>query len=431
LATSAVTVNAIPATPSVTTPVSYCQNATASALTATGTNLKWYTAATGGVDSSTAPTPKTTTVGTTSYWVTSSNANGCESARAKIDVMTADCNDIHTGTTGCYTATLTNVQGNSWFNFISPSGVIASLNPNGMNLGTVTVEVSDASGVVTFNSKKFLGRSVNFMSSNYASGATMPSNYSLRLYYMDSELTEYNASTSGSYTLPDFNMMWEQGGTGCSLPTYGGNVEGMVEKANVVEAEYGTSNNGFYLQLPLNHFTIFAATTSSNTVLPLELVSFNGYAKNNSNILAWRTEAEQNFSHFELQHGLNGIDFETMSQIKAKGQGSDYGYTHQNPTATTHYYRLKMVDNDGVFKFSQVISLNKNETKTLKIYPNPTKNSINIVTSDYNQPMRLYSINGALLMQKNQTVEQLDISALPTGMYFLHVGSDVLKVIKE
>jgi Secretion system C-terminal sorting domain len=279
--------------------------------------------------------------------------------------------------------------------------------------------------------KKFLGRSVNFMSSNYASGATMPSNYTLRLYYMDSELTEYNSATSSNYIVSDFNMIWKQGGTGCSLPTYGGNGEGFVEKVNIIQAEYGTSNNGFYLQIPLNHFTIFAATTSTNTVLPLELVSFNGYAKNNNNILAWRTEAEQNFSHFELQHGLNGIDFETMVPIKAKGQGSDYGYTHQNPTAATHYYRLKMVDNDGAFKFSQVISLNKNETKSLKIYPNPTKNTISIMTSDYAQPMRLFSINGTLLMRKNQTTEQLDISALPTGMYFLHVGSDVLKVIKE
>ena len=120
-----------------------------------------------------------------------------------------------------------------------------------------------------------------------------------------------------------------------------------------------------------------------------------------------------------------------MSQIKAKGQGSVYGFTHQNPVAMTHYYRLKMLDNDGSFKFSQVISLNKNETKSLKVYPNPVKNSIQIVTSDYNQPMRLYSINGALMMSQNQTSVQLDMSALPTGMYFLHVGSDVLKVIKE
>jgi alpha-tubulin suppressor-like RCC1 family protein len=397
---------------------------TSVSLTASGgTSYAWSGGTTPSVSANTFTTSN-------DYSVTVTDANGCDGTATK-SVTVVNCNDIHTGSTSCETATLTNVQGNSWFNFISPSGIIASLNPNGMDLGTVTVEVSDASGAVTFNGKKFLGRSVNFMSSNYASGVTMPNNYSLRLYYMDSELTEYNSATSGSYTLPDFSMMWEEGGTGCSLPTYGGTLEGMVGKATVVEAEYGTGDNGFYLQLPLNHFTIFAATTSTNTVLPIELVSFNGYAKNNNNILAWRTEAEQNFSHFELQHGLNGIDFETMSQIKAKGQGSEYGFTHQNPTAATHYYRLKMVDNDGTFKFSQVISLNKNETKSLKVYPNPTKNTINIMTSDYAQPMRLYSINGALLMSKNQTVEQLDISALPTGMYFLHVGSDVLKVIKE
>jgi alpha-tubulin suppressor-like RCC1 family protein len=418
-------------TPSVSTPVTYCQNATASALTATGTDLKWYTDATGGTGDANAPTPSIETSGTTSYWVTSTNANGCESERAKIDVVTVDCNNIHTGTSGCYTATLTNVQGNTWFNFISPSGIIASLNPNGMNLGTVTVEVSDASGAVTFNGKQFLGRSVNFMSSNYASGVAMPSNYSLRLYYMDSELTEYNSATSGTFALSDFSMMWEQGGTGCSLPSYGGNAEGMVEKSTVVEAEYGTSDNGFYLQIPLNHFTIFAATTSTNTVLPIELLSFSGYAKNNNNILTWRTETEQNANHFELQHSFNGIDFETMGQVKAKGQAAEYSFTHQNPTVATHYYRLKMVDNDGAFKMSKVISLNKNETKSLKVYPNPTKNSIQIITSDYTQPMRLYSINGVLIMNKNQTTEQLDVSALPTGMYFLHVGSEVMKVIKE
>ncbi|TAE62330.1 MAG: fibronectin type III domain-containing protein, partial [Flavobacteriia bacterium] len=52
-----VTVNATPVLPTATTPVLYCQNSTASALSATGTNLLWYTAATGGTGSTTAPTP--------------------------------------------------------------------------------------------------------------------------------------------------------------------------------------------------------------------------------------------------------------------------------------------------------------------------------------------------------------------------------------
>ncbi len=76
----------IPAAPTVTTPVSYCQGATASALTATGASLLWYTVATLGTGSSTAPTPSTSTAGTpaVSYWV--SQTTTCESARSQINV---------------------------------------------------------------------------------------------------------------------------------------------------------------------------------------------------------------------------------------------------------------------------------------------------------------------------------------------------------
>jgi hypothetical protein len=80
-----ITVNTVPGAPTVNTPVSYCQNTTAGALTATGTALKWYTASTGGTGSTTAPVPATTTAGTTNYYV-SQTVNGCESARAIIDV---------------------------------------------------------------------------------------------------------------------------------------------------------------------------------------------------------------------------------------------------------------------------------------------------------------------------------------------------------
>ncbi|HEX8517050.1 MAG TPA: gliding motility-associated C-terminal domain-containing protein [Bacteroidia bacterium] len=73
------------AAPTVTTPVVYCQNAAASPLTATGSNLLWYTAASGGTGSATAPTPSTAVLGSTNYYV-SSTTGGCESARSIITV---------------------------------------------------------------------------------------------------------------------------------------------------------------------------------------------------------------------------------------------------------------------------------------------------------------------------------------------------------
>jgi hypothetical protein len=83
---TAMTVNitAVPLAPTVTSSITYCQGVTATSLTATGTNLLWYTTATGGTGSSIAPTPNTAVVGTTSYFV--SQTTGCEGPRATVDV---------------------------------------------------------------------------------------------------------------------------------------------------------------------------------------------------------------------------------------------------------------------------------------------------------------------------------------------------------
>ena len=83
--TITVTVNAAPTAPVVVSPKAYCQNSTATQLTATGSNLLWYTAATGGTGSGTAPTPSTTTISSTDYFV-SQTINSCESNRADITV---------------------------------------------------------------------------------------------------------------------------------------------------------------------------------------------------------------------------------------------------------------------------------------------------------------------------------------------------------
>lgn len=78
---------AIPAAPSTSaSTVNYCLGATATPLTATGTNLKWYTVPAGGMGSTIAPTPSTTTAGTTSYYVTSSNGT-CEGPMTTINVV--------------------------------------------------------------------------------------------------------------------------------------------------------------------------------------------------------------------------------------------------------------------------------------------------------------------------------------------------------
>jgi pectate lyase len=100
-AVTTVTVNAAPAAPIASATITYCQNETATALSASGTGLLWYTAATGGMSTTTAPIPVTTNNGTTNYYV-SQTTTGCESARAMIAVKV-----INTSTASITTATPT------------------------------------------------------------------------------------------------------------------------------------------------------------------------------------------------------------------------------------------------------------------------------------------------------------------------------------
>ncbi|MCZ8230138.1 choice-of-anchor A family protein, partial [Flavobacterium sp.] len=112
--------------PEVTSPVTYCQNATAVDLTATGTNLKWYTAASGGVGSVTAPRPSTAAVGTVKYYV-SQTVGSCEGPRALLEVVVNATPDKPTITTVAPTCsavgsmTITNYNANFFYAF-NPSG---------------------------------------------------------------------------------------------------------------------------------------------------------------------------------------------------------------------------------------------------------------------------------------------------------------------
>ena len=112
-----VIVEPIPSQPSVVSSVSYCQGDITSALTASGTDLKWYLAPTSGSPLSQAPVPDSSNTGTFSYYV-SQTINGCESLRAEIQVQVNPIPviSISGDNTICLgeTTTLTAAGGNSY-----------------------------------------------------------------------------------------------------------------------------------------------------------------------------------------------------------------------------------------------------------------------------------------------------------------------------
>jgi polygalacturonase len=146
-----VTVNTTPNTPAVTSPVTYCQNASSTALTATGTSLLWYTSSTGGTGSTTAPTPTTSVIGTVNYYV-SQTTTGCESSRALIAVTVNALPTAAITTSGSTTfctggsVTLSSSGGSSyvWENGTTQVGTNSSYTTTAA--GSYTVEVTNVNG---------------------------------------------------------------------------------------------------------------------------------------------------------------------------------------------------------------------------------------------------------------------------------------------
>ena len=147
-----VTINATPPAPSVTSPVPYCQNAIASPLTATGSGLLWYAAATGGVGSTLAPTPPTGTAGPQSYFV-SQTTGTCEGPRATIIVNVTALPAAPTVTALSYCQGAPSVPliatGNGVLWYSNPTGGTGSTTaptPSTTTIGTVPYYVSQFNG---------------------------------------------------------------------------------------------------------------------------------------------------------------------------------------------------------------------------------------------------------------------------------------------
>jgi hypothetical protein len=163
-----VIVNPAPLAPTIPASLTttYCFNGTGTALTATGTALKWYTAATGGPGATAAPVPSTTTAGITSYFV-SQSLNGCESVRTEIKitvkpqlpaptVASATLEYCQFFAAPALTATPMSGSVLSWYN--APTGGTAAATapvPSTATAGTISYYVSqtDVTGCVSARAK--------------------------------------------------------------------------------------------------------------------------------------------------------------------------------------------------------------------------------------------------------------------------------------
>ncbi|MCU0431263.1 MAG: glycosyl hydrolase [Cytophagaceae bacterium] len=163
------------------------------------------------------------------------------------------------------------------------------------------------------------------------------------------------------------------------------------------------------------------------TSLPVEWLSVTAeYLNENLASVSWKTASESNVSHFELERSTDGQTWEWRKSLPAKGNSNSIqSYQVQdkleNPNAA-YFYRIRQVDLDGSFTFSQVVRLSKKSTANL--YPNPSTGWVFADGYDASLPVEVLDITGRSVMQTSIQSGSLDLSELPNGVYMLLIQNE-------
>jgi len=162
------------------------------------------------------------------------------------------------------------------------------------------------------------------------------------------------------------------------------------------------------------------------SALPVEFLSFNGTTTSKGNMLNWATTEEVDNSGFDVERSDDGQRFEQVAFVPAnQSRFSEHNYAYFDTPLTSEvtYYRLKQIDLDGTFGYSEIISVRNGadlETGT-SISPNPVVNNLTVVNGK--GEAIIFNTAGQQITQVTITTvkQDIDVSDLPQGTYVLRI----------
>ena len=190
------------------------------------------------------------------------------------------------------------------------------------------------------------------------------------------------------------------------------------------EFTYVTIDNG----LASSELSIYRIPFSEP--LPVKLLSFNAAGQGCDAVLNWKVATEDNFSHYEIERSQNGTNFVKIGNKPAAGNNSTYSYTDKTAQEGNNYYRLKMIDLDGSFEYSNVqrvdMSCGIRQTANISVNPTLTSGITWIKGLKGTERVRVMATNGQLLMQSKATagMMQIDLSRFSAGLYLVVVDEN-------
>lgn len=214
-----------------------------------------------------------------------------------------------------------------------------------------------------------------------------------------------------------------------------------VATTNGAPAFNATGFNACPNQYTLTGLTSFSkftldGATQTNTTLPVELLYFKANAVDNKVVkLNWATATEINNEGFEVQRSKNGVDFEKIAWVNGAGNSNEivqYQLFDNEPYTGVSYYRLKQIDFDGQYEYSNIeaVNLSRNNSDEnvvdFVVYPNPFENIITVKTKgNIVSQAILYDVAGKLIFSTSfEGDTELNLHNVAKGSYMLKIVSD-------
>lgn len=184
------------------------------------------------------------------------------------------------------------------------------------------------------------------------------------------------------------------------------------------------------------------AVLDCSSILNVHLIYFGAqYNLINKNVdITWATQSEYKNSHFIIEKSIDGINWIELETIESKGNyigRKEYKINDNNPVPNGFtYYRLKWISLNGKVEYSKisVLALDDPSLNGILIYPNPTKDFINIKNYYNTNPLNIQLFNslGQCLLdikeEKNEII--LNLSSFSAGFYYLIINNKKYKINK-
>jgi hypothetical protein len=176
-----------------------------------------------------------------------------------------------------------------------------------------------------------------------------------------------------------------------------------------------------------------------NRVLPVNLLSFNAAQQDEGVLLNWAVTSETGFSGYLVERSNDGRNYIQTGYVPAAGNNAavkNYAFTDNSPLTGKNYYRLKMVDLDGLFSYSRTEAIDFGGAFAVKVYPNPFGSLLNVSVNGGGTAVNFVTVldfAGKKVLQQPFTggTTALDVSGLAAGTYMVQVNNgNTIKTFK-